>query len=317
MEQLMRDNIDHDGLEQTYRDQFMGVGDELNYRDYGSFERKASGETWEHTVSIGQKIIFGGDNCRDIDNAKYQYTNATIGVDNTIANHGVSAIPIASESYLRMETVLQADKTDPLSCFGLQGQSGNYWKNGSSVNFDHCARERLTQVDDRSKPFNYRNAANPTASNKTRQEHQVFTTKQEHDHYYVSIDEALLNFRERHGYTQFDATQSPMFSHKPLPLILIRTQCKPRHPEQYNITTDFIIEYKMFLDNFVRRPPQIAPRVTGAMAADCSLLMMDVAALAADRYPYVTQVEGTQQEKLQQIELYRIQNAQDSKLIIY
>ena len=80
----------------------------------------------------------------------------------------------------------------------------------------------------------------------------------------------MLNFRGQNSTDQFDGTGSPTFSHKPLPLILIRTQHKPRHPEQYNISTDFIIEYTMFLDNFVRRPPQISPRVTGVMATDQS-----------------------------------------------
>ena len=75
-------------------------------------------------------------------------------------------------------------------------------------------------------------------------------------------------------------------------LNLIRTQHKPRHPEQYNISTDFIIEYTMLLDNFVRRPAQIAQRVTGAMAADTSLQMMDVMALAGIAFPYKEQAAG-------------------------
>ena len=148
---------------------FMGCDDELNWRDYGSFERKASGETWEHTIPMGQKIIFGGDQCRDIDNAKYQYTNATIGVDNTITNYGTSVIGIASETALRTEQVLQADKTDPLSCFGLQDQQGNYWKNETSANFDHCARERLTQVGDNYRAYNYKSGTIPSPANKAQQ----------------------------------------------------------------------------------------------------------------------------------------------------
>ena len=86
--------------------------------------------------------MFGGDLCRDVDTAKYSDTNAKVGVDNTITNYGQQTIPIDSETMLRTETVLQADKTYPLSCFGLQAQIGNYWRNSTSVNHDHCTRER-------------------------------------------------------------------------------------------------------------------------------------------------------------------------------
>ena len=78
----------------------------------------------------------------------------------------------------------------------------------------------------------------------------------------------MLNFRGQNSTDQFDGTGSPTFSHKPLPLILIRTQHKPRHPEQYNISRQFHANrrwWRYFRSPFVvrsydRGPSCIDPR---------------------------------------------------------
>nr|ASM94079.1 putative structural VP [Millport starfish parvo-like virus 1] len=260
-----------------------GEEDEIPFRDYGYFSRVGPGENWEYFVPVNQTIHFGGDRTHGLHNLMDPRSNCTLGTDQTHADNG-EPFHIQADVIPRMEDLLNAEKTDALSCLGLQAQIGvNHYTKNHSATYSRARRDRINQgthetyqINDALQltlPQTYNETMTPrTKDNKGILKYSsVITIGHEFQLQNSTFDNTLSgiypeNRHETWNYI-FDVIEVPTVSQPALPLILIRTQEKPRYPPDWNLSTDFIMSYSIIFDNFKRRPFQPDPMVAGVVPA--------------------------------------------------